>query len=83
MSEAIVYPEDYVLPNEWENEETESVANYILNDSLAASLRSRTSSYKDFVFECNKFSIFATQDNVSLTDASIRDDILNGRLWDS
>lgn len=83
MSEAIVYPEDYVLPNEWENEQTESVANYILNDSLAASLRSRSNSYKEFVFECNKFSIFATQDNVSLIDPAVRVDILNGRLWDS
>jgi hypothetical protein len=83
MSEAIVYPEDYVLPNEWENEETESVANYILNDAFAAQLRSRTSSYKDFVYECNKFSIFASPQNVSLTDPAVRDDILNGRLWDS
>lgn len=83
MSEEIVYPEDYDLPNEWANEETESVANYVMNDAFAAQLRSRSRDYKEFVYEANKFSIFATQDNVSLTDPAVRDDILNGRLWDS
>lgn len=83
MPEEIVYPEDYVLPNEWVNEQTESVANYILNDAFAVKLRPRCSSYKDFVFECNKFSIFATAENVSFTDPAVRVDIISSRLWDS
>ena len=83
MSEEIVYPEDYELPNEWANEETESVANYVMNDAFAAQLRSRSSDYKEFVYEANKFSLFATPENISFIDPAVRDDILNGRLWDS
>lgn len=83
MSEEVTYPEDFEIPNEWENEQTESVANYVLNDAFAAQLRSRSSDYKEFVFEANKFSLFATPENVSFIDANVRESILNARLWDS
>jgi len=79
MSEELIV-EDYGV---WENAQTESVANYLTLDAFGSNLRHRCGSYKEFVFEANKFSLYETPDGVSLTDPEVKVYLLEQHLWDS
>jgi hypothetical protein len=83
MSEELIVEEIVEDYGVWENAQTESVANYLTLDALGSNLRHRCGSYKEFVFEANKFSLYETPDGVSFNDANVKYTVLESQLWDS